>query len=401
MKDSKKKILILSSRIPYPLIGGDRLRTFNFGKILKQRYQVDLAFINDTGINPGGALSEAFDNLIEFHYTSKLLTLNAIKGLFSTKPVQVLGNYFRSIQGWLDKMGNDYDLIICSNVRMAEYFEHTKLSRPFKLIDYVDAMSLNYGDSIEAASGFWRLFYTMEYKRLRNYERLISHKFNLGLITSIIDKEYLEKELGISLPLAVVPMGAQERLLKIQSGAENDNIVFFGKMDYYANEVAVEFFCKEIFPKIKKLYKNIEFLIVGANPTKKIFDLAKQDGVKVLGYIDDPYPIIAKAKLFVSPQLIGAGIQNKVLQAMALGKPVIGTKKALAAISGKEGIHYEAADSSDEMSAKICYLLEDEKKRKCLGENARKLISEQYTWRNIGGALLKIIGECLNDLSRP
>ena len=110
-----------------------------------------------------------------------------------------------------------------------------------------------------------------------------------------------------------------------------------------------------------------------------------------MGYLDDPYKIIAQSKLFVSPQLIGAGIQNKVLQAMALKRPVLGTFKALRAINGERGRHFIQADTPSEMLSASLQVLEDDGLRQKLGHNAAELIGQEYTWEKIGQKLVGLL----------
>jgi glycosyltransferase involved in cell wall biosynthesis len=140
----------------------------------------------------------------------------------------------------------------------------------------------------------------------------------------------------------------------------------------------------------------LEFLIIGAHPTKRVKALSANPGVKVLGFVDDPYALISQSKLFVSPQLIGAGIQNKVLRAMALGKTVVGTHKALRGINGQDGRHFVQADTTEEIVEKTLELLHNTDRRAQIGQNARKLIQDQYTWKKIGDDLLAHVGEVIN-----
>ena len=394
----KKKILVLSSRVPYPLIGGDRIRIYNFGKILRQEYAVDLAFTNDLGKDYSSELSKVFDNLFEFPFNSKLLVLNSLRGIFSRKPIQVMGNYFNSMQKWFNRIKDKYDLIICNHIRMAEYLLRADAFQTTKLIDYHDALSLHYRDSAPCIKGFWRLFYAVERKRLENYEYTVAGRFKLGLITSKIDKEYFRQQLGLSLPLFVVPMGVENDLLSYNvEQEEHDWITFLGKMSTHANELAVEFFAEKVFPSLRRSYPNLEFMIIGNKPTLRVRRLERIAGVRVLGFVADPYSLIRQGKILVSPQLIGAGIQNKVLQAMALGKPVVGTERALRAIDGENGKHFIKANTPEKMIATILELLENKGRRVMIGRNARELIIQQYTWDKIGRRLLSIIEECLNS----
>uniref|UniRef100_A0A7V3J946 Glycosyltransferase n=1 Tax=candidate division CPR3 bacterium TaxID=2268181 RepID=A0A7V3J946_UNCC3 len=398
-----KKVLILSSRIPYPLIGGDRIRIYNYGKILKQRYQVDLAYINDYGtqhykIN----LYEAFDNLIEFNFPSKLLVLNSIPALFTRKPVQVLGNYFSKIQRWLNEHLQKYDYLICSHIRMAEYIARLPQGiapKTFKILEYHDAISLNYEQARFMASGFWKYWYYLEYPRVKGYESDVLDYFDVGFVCSPLDRQYiLENRQRTGKPfkgLFLMPMAVDAGILRIASPVKEENwIVFLGKMDYYPNELAVEYFVREIFPGLLARDRTVKFYIIGANPTNRVKRLTNIPNVIVTGYVADPFDYVRRAKVFVSPQLIGAGMQTKVINAMALGKPVVGTTKALGAIEGENGVHFLVADDRQTFINALDLLLNSTQFRQAVGQRARELVERLYTWDRVGERLLEVFEKC-------
>ena len=170
---------------------------------------------------------------------------------------------------------------------------------------------------------------------------------------------------------------------------EKNWIVFLGKMNYYPNEDSVVYFARQVFPLLRSKLKNVKFIIVGAYPTRRVQALSKIPGVEVTGFVDDPYEYLGRAKVVVAPIRLGAGIQNKILEAMALRKPVVTTSKGARGIAGgADGKHFVVADDPEKMAEKILELLNDPERRREIGQNARALIEERYTWDVIGAELL-------------
>ena len=387
-----KAILVLSSRVPYPLIGGDRNRVYRISKILASRYQVDLLAINETKVKREdlGALKQVFNHVILFDYSLKLLKANAFRKLFSSKPTQVAGYHFKTVQKWVNKHFEEYDLIYVNHIRTAEYVRKLPCK---KVLDFHDAISMNYKDALRRAKGFWKAFYFIEEKRLLPYELGVLQDFDKYFITSQADKDYLLANASMPADIEVIPMGVSEKVLKRDQNVEEENwLAFLGKMNYYPNEDAVVYFANEVFPSLRSEVRDLKFVIIGAYPTKRVQALSKIPGVEVTGFVDDPYEYLEKAKVVVAPMRFGAGIQNKILEAMALRKPVVTTSKGARGITGGEGEkHFIVADSSKEMAEKTLELLNDSEMRKAIGQNARALIEEKYAWDVIGEKLLAVI----------
>jgi glycosyltransferase involved in cell wall biosynthesis len=244
----------------------------------------------------------------------------------------------------------------------------------------------------------WKLIYIVENRRLLPYELKVLAGFDKAFITSPFDKTYLDENSEQSNDhLIVIPNGIKEELLsrvnKFKELRENW-LVFLGRMDYAPNVDAVSYFAKNILPLLSK-NANVKFHIVGTNPTKQVVNLRNYEHVYVTGFVNDPYEYLEKAKIVVAPLRFSSDIQNKVLEAMALGKTVVMTSKAARGIEGKNGIHFIVADDDREMTSSILDLLTNERKRREIGDNARQLVEKKYRWDYIGEKLLEEIGELL------
>ena len=394
--ESTGNILIVSFRVPFPLTDGANIRIYNIGRILAQRHQVDLLAINEGGVASEDIkeLEMIFDKVITYPFHPLRFKINALKGLLSRDSLQIYYHHFRKVQRWIDKHYADYDLIFCFHIRMTRYLR--KIADRPKVIDFIDATSINYREAQERARGMWKFIYPVENRRALAYELKMLGEFNKAFITSPFDKMYLDENSGHPNDnLIVIPNGVKEELLiRINKGKEEDSLVFLGKMNYAPNVDAVTYFAGEIFPLIRQSAK-VKFLIVGTSPTKEVLKLQKLDGVEVTGFVEDPYQYLERAKLVVVPLRFSAGIQNKALEAMALRKTVVTTSKAARGIVGEDGKHFIVVDDPKEMAKKILELLGDDEKRKIIGDNARALIKEKYTWAVVSKKLLKEIEEII------
>jgi len=390
-----KKILILSSRIPYPLIGGDRIRIYHTGKILSRRYKVDLACIGE-GRVPNGyikGLKKTFHRVVLFSYPGSRFIWNAFKGIFSNEPLQTHYYYFLEVQNWIDKNFRSYDLIFAYHIRTAKYIEDIDCP---KVVDLVDAISMNYLKAVKNVNGLWRLIYGIENRRVLPYEIKTINCFNRSFIVSDVDRNYLIQHGADQEKIITIPVAVKDEVINRSSQAKEKNqITFLAKLDTLPNKDAAIYFAKKVLPLLKKGNKKLKFIIVGARPPKEVLKLGKIEGIEVTGFVKDPYEYLEASKVVVAPIRFGAGIQNKILEAMALRKPVVTSSLGAQGIKGKDGEHFLVADEAKEMTEKILSLLEDKEKRESVGKKARALIEKEYTWDTIGEKFLTEIGQII------
>ena len=182
-------------------------------------------------------------------------------------------------------------------------------------------------------------------------------------------------------------MGVRDELVEPNLCAQEEPwIVYLGKMNYLPNEDAVAYFAREVFPLVQaQIGSQARFVIVGAQPSRRVQELAELPGVTVTGFVDDPNEYLSKARVVVAPLRIGAGIQNKVLESMALGKAVAASSLAASAIEGvAHGGHLLIADDPHDMASAVVSLWDSKALREELGHQARELIRSRYTWSKVG-----------------
>lgn len=394
-----KKILMICYRFPYPLIGGPQIRVYHIGRSLLEKYQVDLLTLNEGKVSHKHLrdLESTFNKVILFSFNPIRFKLNAVRGLLSKEPLETYYFYFGKVRRWIADHYHEYDLIFCVDVRMAKYLKEIK-SR--MVIDLMDATSLYYERAARRAPKLWKFIYGVESKRLLKYELKMIREFDKAFIISTSDKRYLANygEL-VSDSLIVLPNGVNEDLfsrLDSFKKQEENYLVFLGKMSYFPNVDAVNYFARKVFPLIKEQIKDIKFVIVGVNPAKEVIRLGKMEGVEVTGFVNDPYKYLQEAKVVVAPLKVAAGIQNKILEAMALRKTVVTTSFGAGGIAGGvDGKHFMIADTEEEMASKILNLINNKSQRENIGRNARRLVEEKYRWSSIKKILLKEIEQSI------
>lgn len=383
----KKQCLLITSRFPFPPIGGDKLKNFNMIKILSKYYDLHLvSLIDRTPDAEDQKFCETFCKSYRIFPKPKWrLLLNLPKSFFNGKPLQVNYYWFRDIQDYVDTKIERCDIVINTLIRTSEYV--LKQNKIPKYLDMVDSIGLNYERSSKnVTSLLWKMIYLYETKKLMHYEKNCVHQYNASFFVN--DKEtYYWSKFGKT---AWIPNGVHEAICNFtNTDAEYSNqIAFFGKMDYQPNVDAVLWFIAHVFPLLNQ---NIRFVIVGANPVNSIKNLIS-DRVSVTGFIEDPYLILNSCFCVTAPMLTGGGIQNKILETMALGKVVITTSLGADPIVGAiPNKHILIENSAKSMAAKINHLFTNPTEYTHIGSNAKDLISGYYTWESYEKKLMELI----------
>ena len=390
-----KNILFISSRLPYPPIGGDRLKNFWLLKILSKHFKVHLVSITEKKIP-----SEFYEWADEIGITYKIFRkpkknfiMNASKFIFNKLPIQVNYYYFKDVQSYINTIYHKYTLLFATLIRTAQYV--IDKDKP-KILDMADLISLNYENAkLKSRSLFWKFVYNLESSRLRNYEIFCVRNFNKTLLFNKQEVNLLRHLSGLQDSVVWIPHGVDESLFfyeKVNLKYKN-YIVFFGKMDYQPNIDAVLWFIENVLPLLNK---NLKFVVVGANATRKINSLEKKyPNVIVTGFVEDPYEIIKSSLCVVAPMQTGGGIQNKILESMALGTINIVSSLAAKAIGGEDKKHYFIIDDPKKMAWLINNIYLYPNKYDHIKANARNFIKNNFSWSIYEKKLLEIIEEVL------
>lgn len=271
-----------------------------------------------------------------------------------------------------------------------------------KIYDSVDCISLLW-ERAARSSPEWRtrLLARLELPRTRRYEGEIIQQYDRVLATSAEDRDAL-----LSLARArserahpdvrVLPNGVDlDYFAPLDVVGESDTLVFTGKMSYHANIAAVLHLCQEIMPLIWRERPQVRLQIVGKGPPASVVALAQDERIEVTGYVPDLRPYLARATVAVSPIRYGVGIQNKVLEPMAMGRPVVTDSQVSRALKAEAGRDLLMADTPTDFASCVLRLLDDRELRASLSANARRYVEKHHDWLSIAEDLVRIYQETL------
>ncbi|MDW8325330.1 MAG: glycosyltransferase [Anaerolineales bacterium] len=273
-------------------------------------------------------------------------------------------------------------------LRLKAWLEKKKSSVPL-VWDSVDSISLLFRQAA-SRSRRWvsRLITAFELGRTESYESWLTAQFRTVVVTSPADRDALATlaaRAGRKPDLRVIPNGVDLDYFGVDLGLsrEPDTLVLSGKMSYHANVTMAIFFVREVLPLVRARRPSIKVWIVGKDPAPEVRALASDPAVTVTGSVPDVRPYLQRATLAVAPVAYGVGIQNKVLEAMACGTPVVATRQAVSALQVQPGRDVVVADGPAALAEKTLELLEQPTRREAVGRAGRAYVEAHHDWRNI------------------
>ncbi|MDI9319849.1 MAG: glycosyltransferase [Phycisphaerales bacterium] len=376
------KILFLANRLPYPPYRGDKLKIYNLAKRLCVQHELHLI-----------AFAQSAD---DWHYEEELKTiftsvqlidlpkwksaLQCAQGIFTHKPFQV--HYFAS--NAMQKAVNaaigqqHFDVVHVQHLRMAQYMAHH--DNLLRILDLPDAFSLYWKrKQANAKNPLKRYWEGMEQKRVYQYERIIA-SYNLSLVCSDEDKQYLEQEHHLN-NIALLPNGVDTSLFQAHQHdyTHNHTLLFTGNMNYGPNVDAVIYFAESIFPIVQKQFPSIQFIIAGQSPISKVTALAS-DKIRVIGFVPNLAEQYNAASVVVAPLRFGAGTQNKVLEAMAMGVPVVCSHIGFKGLGIESGEGAIMQTNPEAFAQSIIQLLSSAEMCAKVGQKGVEIIQSKFSW---------------------
>ncbi len=384
----KPKLIYVVSRFPYPLEKGDKLRAFHQLKELSKHFEITLIAISEKNIDHDHLLMiEPYCIDIQIIRINRFsIFINLLVALIQGKPLQT--GYFFSWKGYkkVKKIlkSIEPDHIFCQLIRCAEYVKDYH-NCP-KTIDYMDALSKGIERRIEQQSFISKWLFKLEFRRLLSYERSIFEYFENKTIISDQDRNYIfhpEKD-----KINVIANGIDASFFVNLKLEKKYDLVFVGNLSYAPNIEAVHF----ILNNIIQVNRNLTCLISGANPSKSLIDkCSKHKNVTINGWVDDIRTSYQEGKIFVAPMMIGTGMQNKLLEAMASGLPCITTSMTNNAINADDKKEIFVADSAEEYHKTINRLLTDQEKINHIGSAGKNFVQNNYSWENVTIPLIQLM----------
>jgi len=398
-----RNLIFISHRIPYPLNKGEKIRGYNLLRHLAKTYRVHLGCLIDDPADRAHVahLREICAEVEGFEIDKRRQKLKALARVRPGRPLMLDYYHHRGLHRWVaaTMARIPMDIVYIYSAAMAPYALH--LDRPGKVLDMQDIDSEKWALYAESAGWPMRAVWAREARTLLAYERRAAMGCDVTFLVS-------EPETQRFLELAPETEG---RVTWVENGVDLDgfspshvfdspfagrpgpHLVFTGNMDYWPNADAVAWFAAEVLPRLRARPAPPSFHIVGANPGPEVRRLAERPGVFVTGRVPDVRPYLAHADVSVSPLRMARGIQNKVLEAMAMGRPVVASAAAFEGVRAVAGRDLLVADDAAAMESAVAAVLDGA--HPGLGAAGRAAVEQGYAWSATLGRLDAVLARVL------
>lgn len=383
---------MLLSRVPYPLEKGDKLRAYHLISRLARKHEVYLFCLSDTHTPP-----EHIEHLKQFCAHIEVvrierwrIVLKLLSAIFTRLPFQVAYFHHRKAQERIDAAIESFrpDHVFCQLVRTTEYVSR-KHELP-KTLDFMDTLSKGMERRTENAPFYLRPLFRAETRRLIRYENLMFDLFDHSVIISSQDRDYIYHPLRDNM--AVVPNGVDTVHFTPQQVAPRYDLLFTGNMNYPPNIDSVLYLVQKVLPIVRSQRPGTSLLISGVDPSPAVRDLARTDEhIEVSGWVRDIRGSYASARIFVAPMQIGTGLQNKLLEAMAMGMPCITSTLANNAVGASPGSEILIGNTPEDYAIHIIRLLNDAAERQRLAQNGLRFVHANFDWDRAAAQLDSMI----------
>lgn len=377
------RILFLAHRIPYPPNKGEKIRAFHELKFLGTRHVVDLLCFADS--EEEAREQRGLNGFCRQIYVERRLRANIMRGAFRSllrqEPLSC-GCFFshkfsEEVKKMLAQEVYDVIFIFCSS--MAQYLP-SPCPAPV-IMDFVDVDSAKWATYAQRSLPPLSWVYGREARTLAEFER----NWSAVSYSTVVSTEREADLLAGKGPVVVVGNGVEvpEQIKDVPEKitALQPYVVFVGTMDYRPNVDAVEYFAKNVLPQIRKSHAELKFVIVGRDPVSRVRRLARLPSVVVTGTVAEVETYLAGSLAVVAPFRIAQGIQNKMLEALAIGKPIVSTSGPAKAIGAAHGETLLIADTAEEFASAIVSLFEDSRLRSRLS-NGTDFVRSKFSWQD-------------------
>jgi sugar transferase (PEP-CTERM/EpsH1 system associated) len=376
------RIFYICRRVPFPPDRGDKIAAFNAIRHLAARHEVHVFCLGD-GVQDLANISglQAYAKSVSAAPVDEFtIKLRALAALVTGQPLSVAALNESKLHDAIQKKFTELrpDLIIVYSCNMAQFAEH--FPNVPRIMHFGDLDSLKWPQYAERSSIPLNWIYAIEARRLLGYERHIAQIFSHALVHTEIEKHDFERLIP-GIPVAVVGNGVDLDYFRSAGEAKKPaSMVFTGVMDYRPNIDAVVWFCDEILPIVQANIPAANFTICGSRPAPAVRRLAKRRGVRVTGWVADARPYLDRAEIFVAPLRMARGVQNKLLEALAMGLPCVASTAARSGTAVADGQGILATDEPREFARHVIDLLGDSDGRAEMARRARAAAVANYRW---------------------
>jgi sugar transferase (PEP-CTERM/EpsH1 system associated) len=391
------RVLFLTPQVPYPPQQGAALRNWGLISSLATRHEVAILSF----LSPGQSLEEADPLRAVCRIETVPLVVRSFRDrlrsmLTTRRPDMALRlaseSYARRLADWLAR--ETFDVVHVGGIEMAPYLGVIEAAqpRPRVIFDNLNCEYLlqqrTFLTDLRAPVRWPGAAYSfVQWRRLRRYEAQVCRRADRVLAVSDADAAALRK-LVLGLDVTVVPNGVdtqvyQPEIPNPKPQISKDALVFTGTMDFRPNVDAVLWFARKVLPRVRAQVPEAHFLVVGQRPHRRLDELRDAPAVALTGWVEDVRPYIVQAAVYVAPLRIGGGTRLKLLEAMAMGKPVVATRLGAEGYPVTDGRELLLADTPADFAAGVVALLRTPERRVELGRVARAFVEQQYDWRVI------------------
>ncbi len=362
---------------------GGKIRT---GKILEQLKNIfDITLVSNVESPKDDKYLQQINNLCaEFHP-------ELLRSLFSRYPFTVLNDCSRDVEATLLRLTSEkrFDLLVCDFLQPSLNFRHLS-GAPTLLFEHNIEAVIPRRHFETSRNLIAKMFWWLQWRRMERYEREACRAFTCTVTVSETDKTSL-KEFGIENIFAI-PTGVDtDYFAPREDQVKKNSLVFTGSMDWLPNEDAIQFFIRDILPRVKQQIPDVTLTVVGRNPSRRFLnEIKSHPEVTVTGRVDDVRSYMNCHTLYIIPLRIGGGTRIKAYEAMAMAKAVVSTRIGVEGLPVKHGDHVLIADEPQEFAAAVVRLLRNVDERKHLELNARTFVETRFSWETVAEVFARI-----------
>ena len=394
--EARPALLVLAHRVPYPPDKGDRIRTYHLLRTLAPRADVHLACLADEPVSPGSV--EALERLcgrVAILPIGPLSRWARAAGALAAGRTASEGAFScPALRGVLDRWASRtrYRAALASASSLAPYLRLPTLRGLTAVVDLVDVDSQKWLEYAASERGPKSWLHRLEGRRLRRLEGSIPDWGSVTLVSESEARLYRTIRPGGSAFAVTNGVDLEYFRPPVLRREDERGCVFVGALDYRPNVEGIHWFCHEVWPAVRQARPDATLTLVGRKPSTEVRRLGGRPGVNLVGQVPDVRDDLAKAAVVIAPLRIARGVQNKVLEALAMGKAVVASPQALEGLAAEPGVHLEVADNPQEWVSAISSLLGDHPRRTQLGAAGREYVEESHHWETCLEPFLDLLG---------
>lgn len=391
------RILYVCHRFPFPPVRGGKIRPFNMIRHLSQQHEVVVASLarSPEEAEAGRGIADHCADYMMGQVTTPAAWARMVARLPTPGPSSMVYFYSAELAHRIEARlaSETFDLIFVHCSSVAPYV--SRVAGIPKILDFGDMDSQKWliyrgFKPFPLSLGYW-----LEGRKMEVAEKALAGCFDLCTCTTKAELETL-RGFQVSTPTDWFPNGVdQDYFTPSGEACDTDNISFVGRMDYFPNQQAMRFFCDEVFPLIRRERPTANLAIIGAEPSDEMRKLGAREGIAVTGTVPDVRDYVRRSAVNVAPLTIARGTQNKILECMAMGVPVVASPQAASGVDAVPGEHLLVAVSPQDYAEKILRLMGDSAERQTLGAAGRRRVETHHSWPGAMARLDQIVAACM------